>query len=386
MKDALMKSIIELRKEFPALKDTCYMLNHSLGAMHINVYDALKEYADIWSKKHVRAWKDDWWDCMPAVGNVIARIINAPDNSVSLQPNVTTATACFISCFDFPENKNRVVYTDMEFPTIVYLLRSLLPEHAEHVKITSDDGTTVSTEKILEAIDDRTRLVTIAHVLYNSSYLQDVAPIIEKAHAHGAYVLLDVYQSAGVVPFDVRALHVDAVVGGSIKWLCGGPGTAYMYIRPDLAAGLEPRLTGWIAHRDPFEFAENMEYTPDLNYRFLSGTPHIPAFYAAKTGFEIIARRGLESIRAHSSKLTQRLIDHFREAGFIVRTPVDPKQRGGTVVVDMEQSKQISEKLVKRNILVDWRPRAGIRISPHFYNTADEVDYAAEEIKKLANR
>jgi len=245
---------------------------------------------------------------------------------------------------------------------------------------------TVPAGKVAGAVDESTLLVPLTLVCYKSSYLQDVAPIIEKAHACGAYVILDVYQAAGVVPIDVRKLDVDAVVGGSIKWLCGGPGAAYLYVKQEVAARLRPRLTGWIAHANPFAFADDMEYAPDAGYRFLTGTPHIPAFFAAKPGFEIIRDVGVDRIRARSLELTGRIIDRAREAGITLNTPVEDDRRGGTVVLQMENSREVCAEIVRKKFLVDWRPNAGIRVSPHFYTTNDEVDAFMDETVKIMNK
>ncbi len=377
-----MDELLKWRKEFPILEKTVYLINNSLGAMPRAVYENLKLYADIWSNRGIRAWEEGWWEFIGEIGNILADIINAPKNTVSMHQNVTIAEAVVLSCFDFKGKKNKIVYSDMNFPSLMYLYQSRIQDGARIEVVKSEDGITVPIQKMINAIDDMTILVPISHVLYKSAYIQDVKPIIEKAHACGAHVILDTYQSVGAVPVDVRNLKVDFVVGGSIKWLCGGPGAAYLYVRPDLAEKLQPRLTGWMAHNDPFAFEPEMRFTDNVAFKFLNGTPHLPALYTVKSGYEIIREVGVDKIRKRSLKLTDRIIQRAQEFGFQINSPVSPVQRGGTVVVQMENSKQISKQLLKRDFLIDWRPNAGIRISPHFYNTEAEVDAIMEEMKK----
>ena len=380
-----MDDLLKWRKEFPILEKTVYLINNSLGAMPRAVYDNLKLYADIWATRGIRAWEEGWWEFIGEIGNILADIINAPKNTVSMHQNVTIAEAVVLSCFDFKGKKKKIVYSDMNFPSVMYLYQARIPDGANIEIVKSDDGITVPTEKMITAIDDETLLVPISHVLFKSAYIQDVAAIIEKAHACGAHVVLDTYQSVGTVPIDVQELNVDFVVGGSIKWLCGGPGAAYLYVRPDLGARLQPRLTGWMAHHAPFAFEPEMQFTENIAFKFLNGTPHLPALYAVKAGYEIIRAIGVEKIRRRSIELTERIIQRAHESGFKINSPLNPERRGGTVVIQMENSQQISKELLKRDFLIDWRPNAGIRISPHFYNTEDEVDAIMEEIKKLSS-
>lgn len=380
-----MHDLLKWRKEFPILEKTVYLINNSLGAMPRAVYDNLKLYADIWSTRGIRAWEEGWWEFIGEIGNILADIINAPKNTVSMHQNVTIAEAVVLSCFNFQGKKNKIVYSDMNFPSVMYLYQAQIPNGAKIQIVRSEDGITVPTEKMLAAIDNETLLVPISHVLFKSAYIQDVEAIIEKAHQHGAHVVLDTYQSVGTVPVDVQKLNVDFVVGGSIKWLCGGPGAAYLYVRPDLGSRLQPKLTGWMAHQMPFAFEPTMRFTDNIAFKFLNGTPHLPALYAVKAGYEIIRQVGVENIRRRSIQLTERIIQHAQRFGFKINSPLNAEQRGGTVVVQMENSQQIAKELLKRDFLIDWRPNAGIRISPHFYNTEDEVDAIMEEIWKLSN-
>lgn len=379
-----MKDLLRWRKEFPILEKTVYLINNSLGAMPRAVYDNLKLYADTWATRGIRAWEEGWWEFIGEISNILADIIHAPKNTVSMHQNVTIAEAVVLSCFDFKGKKNKIVYSDLNFPSVMYLYQARIPDGARIHVVKSENGITVPTEKIIDAIDDETLLVPISHVLFKSAYIQEIEPIIEKAHACGAHVVLDSYQSVGTVPIDVQKLTIDFVVGGSIKWLCGGPGAAYLYVRPDLGEKLQPRLTGWMAHRQPFAFEPDMRFTENVAFKFLNGTPHLPALYAVKAGYEIIREVGVEKIRKRSLELTDRIIKQAQENGFKINSPLNPERRGGTVVMQMENSQQISKELLKRDFLIDWRPNAGIRISPHFYNTEEEVDAIMEEMKKLA--
>jgi len=380
-----MKDLLKWRKEFPILEKTVYLINNSLGAMPRAVYDNLKLYADIWSTRGIRAWEEGWWEFISEIGNILADIIDAPQNAVSMHQNVTIAEAVVLSCFDFKGKKNKIVYSAMNFPSVTYLYQARIPDGARIEIVKSEDGITIPTEKIIAAIDDETLLVPISHVLFKSAYIQEVEPIIEKARACGAHVILDTYQSVGTVPVDVQKLNVDFAVGGSIKWLCGGPGAAYLYVRPELGKKLQPRLTGWMAHQQPFAFEPEMRFTENVAFKFLNGTPHLPALYTVKSGYEIIREVGVDKIRKRSLELTERIIQQAQELGFQINSPLNPERRGGTVVVQMENSQQISKELLKRDFLIDWRPNAGIRISPHFYNTEDEVDAIMEEIKEIAD-
>ena len=371
------------RCEFPILERTTYLISNSLGAMPARAYESLRGYGDDWAERGVRAWAERWWELPRAFGDRVGELIGAPAGTVSMHQNVTVIEAIVQSCFDFAGGKNRIVYTDMQFPSVHYLYQRFKPAGAEITLVESPDGVGVPTERMLAAIDDRTLLVPISHVLFRSAYIQDVAAIVERAHQVGAHVVLDVYQSAGVVPFDVTALAVDFAVGGSLKWLCGGPGAGFLYVREDLIPRLTPRLTGWMAHPAPFDFAiEDMRYT-DGAYRFHNGTPNIPALYAARPGLDIILEVGVERIRAKSMRQTARLVELAADHGLRVTVPSDPARRGGTVAVDCEHGYEVSRELIARDILVDYRPRAGIRVSPHFYTDDDELERAIGAIRAI---
>ena len=245
---------------------------------------------------------------------------------------------------------------------------------------------TIPLERILEAIDERTQLVSISHVAFRSSYLQDLAAITRRAHEVGAYIIADLYQSAGIIPLDVTALNVDFATGGSVKWLLGGPGAGYLYIRPDLDSKLTPAATGWAAHSHPFEFANGpIVYAEDM-HRFLNGTPNVPAMYSARSGYEIVSEIGVETIRAKSKRQTQLLIALADEADIPVRSPRDPESRGGTIILDLRQGKEVVAELGRRQVLVDYRPGAGVRIAPHFYTSDNEIEHTIREVKSIVRQ
>src|SRR5258706_10048629 len=379
MSDALLR----YRPEFPILARTNYMISNSLGAMPRGVYDALHAYADTWATRVVSAWEERRWMLALEVGKEFGALMNAPENSVSTHQNVTTCQAVVASCFDFSGKRNKVVYSDLNFPSVMYFWEAQRQYGVRVHMVKTDDGITVPTERLLDAIDEQTLLVPISHVIFRSAYINDAQAVIEKAHKVGARVVLDTYQSLGTVPVDISALNVDFACGGVLKWLCGGPGVAYLYVRPDLGKKLEPKFTGWFAHQDSMAFQTGpIQYT-DPPFRFMNGTTHIPALEACRPGLKIIREAAVVSIREKSKRQTARLIQLADEHGWRINTPRDPERRGGTVSIDMPDSQQVCRDLLARDILVDWRPKAGVRFSPHFYNTDEEIDAAITAVEEI---
>lgn len=378
-----MDELLKWRPEFPILAKSTYMISHSLGAMPARVYDRLREFADTWATRGVRAWAEGWWEMPVTVGDLVGRIIGAGPGEVAMHQNVSLCQSWICSCFDFAPPRNKIVYQSLDFPSVIYVYEAQRRRGARLAVVESEDGMTVPTERMLSAIDEETLLVPVSHVLFKSASLQDAKAIIDRAHSAGALVVLDCYQSAGTVPLDVKALGVDFAVGGSVKWLCGGPGAGYLYVRPDLRDRLEPTVTGWMAHREPFAFEVGaIDYAPNA-FRLLHGTPHVPALYAARSGYEIVLEAGVERIRAKSQRQTQRLIELAEALGLHVTSPGEPTRRGGTVTIDVEHGPAVTKELIRREILVDYRPGAGIRISPHFYTTDEEVERTVAEIAEI---
>jgi kynureninase len=371
-------SLLDYRERFPILAETTYLINHSLGAMPAAAEERMVEYARSWNERGVRAWEEGWWELPLTVGDQIGRLIGAPPGSVSMHQNVTIAEAVVASCFTFDGPRRRVVYEEGNFPSVRYLYQAQERRGADVLVAADDEG-------VVEAIDERTLLVPVTHVLFKTGEIQDVEAIVAAAHEHGALVVLDAYQSVGTVPLDVTALELDFAVGGSVKWLCGGPGAGWLYVRPDLAATLEPTLTGWQAHARPFAFEPEQEYAEGA-WRFLTGTPNVPALYAATAGYDVIEEAGVGPIRERSVELTTLLIELLDEAGFPVGSPRDPARRGGTVCVKPPDSKRVNRRLAERGVICDWRPDVGLRLGPHFYNTEDELRFAVEQIVELSGR
>jgi kynureninase len=372
--------LLRYRDQFPILATTTYLISNSLGAMPRGVADAMREYTDVWATRGVRAWADRWWMLARQVGDQIASLMNAPAGSVSLHQNVTQCEAVVASCFDFTGRRNKVVYTDLNFPSVMYFWEAQRARGARVHMVPNDDAVHVNTARLIAAIDEETLLVPISQVIFRSSFIQDVPAIVERAHQVGAHVVLDAFQALGSVPVDVGALNVDFACGGVLKWLCGGPGTAYLYVRPDLGRTLQPSFTGWTAHADPFAFETGPTRYADPPYRFMNGTPNVPALYAAQPGLRIVAEIGVEAIRAKSRRQTARLVELADARGWPVNTPRDPDRRGGTVSIDMPNAQDVCAQLLERDVIVDWRPKAGVRLSPHFYTTDEELDVAVAAI------
>ena len=381
MSDELLK----WRSEFPILEKTVYLISHSLGAMPRATYDRLHEYADIWATRGVRAWAEGWWDMPVSVGNEIARIIGADPGTVVMHQNVSVCQSLVLSCLKPTSRRNKIVYSELNFPSVMYVYEAHARDGNLQIEIVkSDDGITVPLERMLAAIDETTLLVPFSHVLFKSAFLQDAKAIIDRAHEVGAMVVLDTYQSAGTVPFSVKELNADFATGGSVKWLCGGPGAGYLYVRPDLQMTLEPKTTGWMAHEAPFAFDTSLKYASNIT-RFLHGSPAIPALYAAISGYQIINEIGVDKIRAKSVRQTDYLIRLAEEAGFRVTSPKDAAQRGGTVTIAHEHAGAMAKELIRREFIIDYRPGAGVRISPHFYTTDEELELIVQEMKKISD-
>ena len=364
------------RSEFPIL-DTCtYLVSHSLGAMPRRTSAALQEYADTWSHRGVRAWHEGWWELGRTTGDLLAPILGVDRGTISMHQNVSVIMGIIASCFTYDGPRRKIVLTDLEFPTNMYLFEGYRRFGADVVYVPSDDGMRTNLERLLEAIDERTVLVPLSLVLFRSAYIQDARAVIDKAHRVGAHVILDLYQAAGTVPLEIAAIGADFAVGGSVKWLCGGPGAGYLYVRPDLARRLEPGLIGWAAHAEPFSFATGPIVYADGAERFQSGTPNVPALYAARSGYEIVSEVGVPAIREQSLRLTRRIMEQASRQGYRLNTPQADAERGGSVIVDVPRGDIVSAELIRRNVIVDYRPGAGIRIAPHFYNDDRDIDTA----------
>src|SRR3982074_345893 len=378
-----MDELLKWRSEFPILERTTYLISNSLGAMPRGVYEEMRAYADSWAQRGVRAWEEGWWEMAVGVGNKIAPLIGAGAGEVSLHQNVTITQAIISSSFDFQGVRNKVVMVEQEFPSVQYFYNEQRRHGARIETVSSADPIRIDLDKLLAAIDETTLLVPISQVLFRSSYIVNARAIIERAHRVGAHVILDVFQAAGAIPIDVRALNADFAVGGVLKWLCGGPGVGYLYVREDLRAKLRPALTGWIAHRRPFGFETGAIEPREDSFRYLNGTPHIPALYACQPGLEILNKVGIAAVREKSMRLTARLTDGARARGWRANTPEKPAERAGTVSIECPHAYEVCRELLARDILVDYRPKAGVRVSPHFYNREDECDFTLAQMQEI---
>src|SRR5213082_2575528 len=313
-----MDPLLKWRGEFPILERATYMISNSLGAMPRRVYDEMRAYADSWAERGVRAWEEGWWEMAVSVGDKIAPLIGARPGEISLHQNVTLTQAVISSCFDFRGPRNKIVMVELEFPSIQYLYHEQQRLGARVEVIPTPDHIRIDLDKLLAAIDETTLLVPISQVLFRSSYIVDARAIVERAHRVGAHVILDLFQAAGTIPLDVRSLGADFAVGGVLKWLCGGPGVAYLYVREDLRPKLRPALTGWIAHRRPFAFENGAIDPREDSYRYLNGTPHIPALFACRPGLDILNQVGIQAIREKSVCMTSRLVRGAKSRGWQV--------------------------------------------------------------------
>jgi kynureninase len=371
------------RHEFPIVESCTYLVSHSLGAMPRRTAQYLHEFADAWSSRGVRAWHEGWWEIGRETGNILAPILGVEKNTISMHQNVTVAQGIVASCFSYDGPRRKIVMSDLEFPSNHYLFEGFRRYGAEIAYVRSSDPIRLDVQAFVDAIDERTALVPLSLVLFKSAHITDVRAVIEKAHRVGALVVVDAYQGAGTVPMDLAGWGADFAVGGSVKWLCGGPGAGYLYVRPDLAETLKPAFIGWAAHESPFEFATGPVRYAGNPERFQSGTPNVPSIYSARAGYEIVASIGVPAIRARSLALTRRIIDAAQKAGYRLNTPLDDRERGGSVIIDVPNAASAADALIARGVIVDYRPGAGIRMAPHFYNTEAEIDHAMATLADL---
>lgn len=375
--------LLRFRPAFPILADTTYLVSHSLGAMPARTGDRMAEYARDWGSRGAKMWEEGWWEMPATVGDEIAPLIGAAPGEVVMVPNMTLAHATILSSLDYRGPRDTIVMTALDFPSVRYVYDALATRLGARIRVVeSRDGISIDEDELCAAIDERTRLVAISHVLFRSAYLIDAARVVRHSHAMGALVALDSYHAVGVVPVDVKALGVDWLAGGVLKWLCGGPGGAFIYAAPHLADDVKPALTGWQAHTHPFEFGGTMDWTTG-GWRWLSGTPAIPALYAAIEGPRLVRDAGIDAIRAKSQRLTARLVALADARGWRVHAPRNAEQRAGTVAIDVPDGQAVSRALAERGIMTDYRPGAGVRIAPHFYNTDDEVEAAIAAMDEL---
>ena len=369
---SLHDDLLVRRADYPVLARSTYLASHTLGAMHRETPERLADYTRLWAERGVVAW-ETWAPEVRRVADVVGSLVGAPPGTTVMRQNVADLLGDVISCLDWRGERNRVVTSSLEWPGSLNTWSQLERLGGEVVVVPGHpDGVELDLDAMVAAIDERTLLVECSHVLFRTSTLVDVAPLVARAHEVGALVMVDGYQAAGTVPVDVVALGVDLYVGGSVKYLSGGPGNGWMYAAPHVSEALQPVTTGWFGVAQPFDFDPELTYAPGIT-RFAGGTPGVPSAYAAAPAYEALAEIGMQRVRERSVSLTQPLLEAALERGFTVRSPHDPARRGGHVTIDPGDAARVHDELHRRGFVVDARPGVGIRVSPHFYNTAEEA-------------
>ncbi len=386
MKRRARDPLLRWRKKFPILSTSTYLISNSLGAMPAGVRAGLRSYTGTWARRGVRAWGETWWGMQTSAADAVAPLIGARAGELSVHTNVSLAQAQVLSSFRFAGRRREIVFSDLEFPSVMYVYSALGRDRGAKVIVKRSGGSaTEAQQKVYDAIGEKTKIVALSHVFFRNGEIQDVAEIAKKARRWGATVVLDAYHSVGILPVDVRALGVDILTGGVLKWLCGGPGGAFLWVRPALLKTLKPAVTGWVAHAEPFAFETTMRYRSDAA-RMLTGTPAVPALYAMTAGPEIIGRIGVKKIRAKSMRQTALIAETAARYGFRMLSPAEPERRGGAVTLALPHAYRVSRELLRRDIIVDYREGSGIRIAPHFYNSDREILFALGEIQDIVER
>jgi kynureninase len=372
--------LLRYRDEFPSLARVLHFISHSLGAMPRGVEAELARYARTWSERGIRAWEEEWFELPTRVGDAVGALFDAPPGTVSMTENVTIAQAVALSSIDFTPPRNRLVCTAEDFPSMLYLYEGLARRGVEIVRVPARDGRWIDERDLAAAIDERTAVVAASLVLFRTSQILDLAPVVRRAREAGAATLIDAYQAIGTVPVDVGALDADFLTGGSVKWLCGGPGAGYLHASTR-ARSRTTAFTGWMAHEDPFEFDSGPMRWHSGPRRFWTGTPGIPSFAAAVSGYRVVAAAGVDRIREKSLRQTERMLGWADEFGFPVVSPRDPAVRGGTVVLDVPNAERVCRALLAGDVLLDFRPGVGLRLAPHFYTRDDEIDQVMARVR-----
>ena len=380
----LTTTAARLRERFPTLEDATYLVSHSMGAAPAAARTALDAYWQAWATDGPEAWTH-WLPEVVRLANNLGTIFGAPAGTVSLVPNVSLAMAALASSLDFGADRDEVAIEELQFPSVAYVWHAWQRYGARVRTIASDDGRSMSTDRLCASITERTVAVVLSHAAYASGAVIDVAAVAARARETGALFVLDAYQTVGVLPFDARALGVDVVMGGSHKWLCGGPGCGFIYVRPELRERLQPAVTGWMGHADPFAFEDAPVRLASDAHRWNSGTPTVPGYLVARAGHDAVLEAGVARSREHNVRLTNLLADGALARGFDVPTPLDPAHRTGWIGMDFDGSARATQALIARRIFVDHRPGCGIRVGPHFYTREEEVETffrALDEIRR----
>jgi kynureninase len=393
MKRDLIRDLDSIRKEFPILERCVYLISNSLGAVPRKARDYLERFYSMWAEEGVSAWEREWWDLSQKVGNQVASLLGAGRDEVTMMANATLCHWIALSTqFKAAQmgkgKRDRIIMTEHDFPSVLYAVKKISDFTGWELEVIESHGQPgIDAETVLQRIDERTLIVATSHVYFKSAYIQDVKRIASKAREAGALTLIDGYHAPGVIPVDVKQLDVDFYIGGCLKWLCGGPGNAFLYVRSELADKLEPHLTGWFAHREPFLFSQEMTYTQG-SYRFMSGTPPISCLYAARAGMEIVQEIGVPEIRKKSLALTELILDEIQKRDFHLFTPAEEKYRAGAVSFGLPHAFAVKQALGQRGVKVDFRKGEGkepdiLRIGPHFYTKEEEIEILFREIEAI---
>lgn len=377
--------LLSWRQRFPITLRANYLISNSLGAMPSAARDSIGQFLDMWDQRGVRAWGEGWWVLQEQVAALVEQVLGVPERTVSMHQNVAVAAAMILSCFSFAGRRNKLVYSAQSFPSDQYSYEAMAARGARLVKVPGD-GVELDLQRLLDAIDEETLIVAIDHVLFRSSFVVDAEAVVQKARAVGAFVILDVFHSGGTLPLELHRWGVHAAVGGALKYMCGGAGNCFLYVDPDERRKLTPSFTGWAAHKQPFAFSTaGQDYRDDAG-RFFTGTPNVPALFAGRAGIAAIAEIGMPAIRQKSQRLTSLLVDEAQRQGLGLKSPLAAERRGGHVALDVPHGYEICQVLAMEDIVVDFRPDAGLRVAPHFYNTEDEVRAAVRRVHEILDR
>jgi len=372
------------RGEFPGLRINTYLNTVSLGQLSRRSREAVNRFLDLWMELGASAWYSHWLKEVESLRGEFARLVGASVEEVAVMPNITSALAAVSSSLDFSKRR-RVVCCELDFPTLPQHFLARKGDGVETIILPSADKVGVPLEDFASAVDGRTALLATCRVYFTSGYIQDVRALAEIAHQQGALCLIDDYQGCGQVPIDVKESGVDFLVTGGLKWLLGGPGVAYLYVRKELIESLEPRFAGWFGHRRQFDFDPySLEYRSDAR-RFEAGTPAVAAVYAARAGLEIINQIGPVNLRQRTAALNQDLVERLREHGYRLRIPSDPERHAGITILEIDDPADVTRQLAERRIIVDKRPGV-VRISPYFYNTMEENEIILQALDEIVSR
>ena len=366
------------RGEFPVFRDSVYLNTCSLGALGERSRRKVVEFLDIWQRRGASAWYDVWWEALDDLRARYGRLVNAASHEIALAPSISVALSAVAESLDYGR-RPRVVTTSLDFPTVAYQWLAKAKQGIELVVVESPDKIGVPVEAIARAVDDRTALVVTSHVYFTSGAIQDIERVAQVAHDRGALCLIDAYQSVGQIPVDVQQTGVDALVAGGLKWLLGGPGIVFLYVRDAVASRLEPRISGWFGQRDQFAFDPRALTLHEGARRFELGTPALASVYAQLGGLEYIEEIGIPTIRSVTGALTEDLIATLRSGGFQPRVAADPRERSAIVMVPMPDPVASVRHLAAGGIIADTRP-GHVRFSPFFYNVQEDHVRATERL------